>query len=105
MIKNRHFNLAKIIYNDLCLHGKIQLCLLLLIIISAIIIIWVTHQSRWLIVNREVFLLQKNILEYEWNNLILEKEILSNYLRIEDIALNKLHMCYVDSELRDIQRN
>lgn len=105
MFKNRRKNLVKIIYTDLYLHDKISLFLLLLIIVSAMLVIWITYQTRYMISYREAFLLKKHSLEYEQNNLIFEKEILTNYVRIENIALNKLHMCYIDPLLQDAWDN
>lgn len=105
MINDRHHTLVKIIYNDLRCCGKIQLFLLLLIIISAVLVIWITYQTRCMINSREIYILKKYSLECEWNNLILEKEILSDYTRIEQIAINKLHMNHINPLLKDTWSN
>lgn len=102
MIRNRHCILIKIIYNDLRIYGKVQLFLLLSIIVSAIFTVIVTYQTRCMMIDREKFLLKKEYLENEWNNLILKKEILSDHIRIEHIAVNKLKMDYVNSVVNDI---
>lgn len=102
MIKNKRFILISIIYNDLRTYGKMQLFLLLLIIISAISVMIITYQTRSLIIDRERFLLEKESLENKWSSLVLKKEILSNHTRIEDIAINKLHMHYVNSTLNNV---
>lgn len=103
MIENKRYNLVRIIYDDLYFHGKMQLFLLFLIIISAILIVWITYQTRYMISNREDFFAKKHSLECEWNNLILEREILSSHIRIERIALNKLHMYYFDPVLKNTE--
>lgn len=95
MIRNKRYNLTKIIYYDLRKYGKISLFLLLCIIVSAICIIILTYQTRCIILNNEKLLLEKELLENEQKNLILKKEILSDHIRIEHIALNKLQMNYV----------
>lgn len=102
MIKNNRYNLVKIIYNDFRIYGKVQLILLLLIIISAILVIWVTHQTRCVINKYDNLLLKKYSLEYEWNSFLLEKEMLSNHIRIEEFAASKLHMHYANSVSSDI---
>lgn len=93
--KKERFNLIKIIYCDLCTY-KLQLLLLVLILISALFTIVVTYNTRHMVAYGEDLLLQKRALELEWNNLVFEEEILSNPSRIENIALNKLNMCYSD---------
>lgn len=105
MIKNHRKNLVKIIYNDLYSYGKIQLFLLLLVIISGISVVLVTYKTRCMISNREEFISKKYILECERSNLLLKKEILSNHARIEDIAMNKLHMLHLDPLLKDELNN
>lgn len=105
MINKKSHNLVKIIYYDLCIHNKMQLFLLFLIIVSAISIICITYQTRCMIINREEFLLKKHFLEYEWNDLVIKQAMLSNPARIEKIAVNKLHMCYLDPLLIDNSNN
>lgn len=96
MIKKRQYNLINIIYNDLFFYGKQQILLLLLILISAMLVILVTYHTRSMVMDREKILLEKDALDTEWRNLILEEKILSDHSRIERIAINKLRMHYVD---------
>ncbi|ADV33543.1 putative cell division protein [Candidatus Blochmanniella vafra str. BVAF] len=99
MIYRKQFSLIKIIYTDLYIYGKVKLVLLLFIIISSILVILITHQTRCILIDRERLLLEKHTLDTEWNNLILRKTQLSNHVRIEHIAINKLQMRYRDPML------
>lgn len=102
MIKIKRYDLVNIIYNDLYTYGKLQLFLLLLVLISAMLVIVVTYHTRCMIMNREELLLEKKVLDAEWNNLVLEEKILSNHSRIESIAIDILHMRYTDITQDDI---
>ncbi|WP_331828414.1 cell division protein FtsL [Candidatus Blochmannia sp. SNP] len=96
MMKKRQYNLVNIIYNDLFFYGKQQLFLLLLVLTSAMLVILVTYNTRSMIMDREKIFLEKDALDTEWRNLILEEKILSDHSRIECIAINELQMHYVD---------
>lgn len=96
MVRYTRYNLIRIIYEDLCVYGCIQLLLLLLILISAILVVFVTYQTRYIVMCYEECLLEKNALDTEWNNLVLQEKILSEHSRIESIARDMLHMHYMD---------
>lgn len=96
MIKYRRYNLINIIYKDLCIYGRLQLFLLLLVLLSAMLVVIVTHHTRCMITYHEELLLEKKSLDTEWNNLILEEKMLSNHNRVENIAIDILHMHYVN---------
>lgn len=95
-MKKKQYNLINIIYNDLFFYGKQQLLLLLLVLMSAMLVILVTYHTRSMIMDREKLFLERDTLDTEWRNLILEEKILSDHSRIERIAVNKLQMHYVD---------
>ncbi|URJ32828.1 cell division protein FtsL [Candidatus Blochmannia vicinus] len=101
-MKKKQYNLISIIYDDLFFHGKQQLLLLLLVLTSAMLVILVTYHTRSMIMDREKLLLEKDALDTEWRNLILEEKILSDHSRIEGIAINKLQMHYVDPTQNNI---
>lgn len=101
-MRRKSCNLVKIIYNDLLFDSKMQLFLLFLIIISAISVIWITHQSRYMISHRDELMLKKFSLECEWNDLIFRKNILTHHIRLEKIAIDKLNMRYIDLLLKDV---
>lgn len=98
------FTLVKIIYDDLCIYGKVRLLLLLFIMVSAMLVIIVTHQTRCMIMEQDKFLLEVNMLDHEWSNLILEKKKLSNHIRVESIAIQKLQMRYTDPILDNMYK-
>ncbi|WHL24960.1 MAG: cell division protein FtsL [Candidatus Blochmannia vicinus] len=95
-MKKKQYSLINIIYNDLYFYGKQQLLLLFLVLVSAMLVILVTYNTRLMIMDREKIILEKDVLDIEWRNLILEEKILSDHSRIERIAINKLKMHYVD---------
>lgn len=96
MTEKKQYNLVNIIYDDLYLYGKWQLLLLLLVLISAMLVVLVTYQTRSMIIDREKLVLEKNNLDTEWRSLILEEKILSHHNRIERIAMDKLQMHYAE---------
>lgn len=103
MIKKRkQYNLVNIIYNDLYIYGRLQLFLLLLVLISAILVVIVTNQTRFMVMYREELLLKKRAVDAEWDSLILEEKMLSNHSRVEKIAMDILHMRYVEIKKDDI---
>ncbi|WMY95430.1 MAG: cell division protein FtsL [Arsenophonus sp.] len=89
-------NLIKIINNDISQYGNIQLILLIIIMISAILVIAVSHKTRILITHKNIIITEKESLEIEWRNLILEENVLGNHSRIERISKEKLQMIHVD---------
>lgn len=96
MLRKKKYDLVNIIYNDLCVYGKLQLLLLLLVLISAMLVIITTYYTRCMIIHREELLLEQKALDVEWNNLICEEKILSDHSRIEKIAIDVLRMRYTD---------
>ncbi|UAJ65653.1 cell division protein FtsL [Candidatus Schneideria nysicola] len=88
--------LEKFIRDDILIYGKTPFFLLILIIISSMLIINITYKTRLLIIEHEKIILEEKLLDIEWRNLILEESTLGNSNRIEDIALTKLHMQYID---------
>lgn len=102
MISNERHDLISIIANDLLNHGKLPLILLLAVQVSAILVVTTTHQTRRLTAEREQMVLEKNALDIEWRNLILEEKVLGNHSRVERIAIEKLQMRYVDPSQENI---
>ncbi|VFP84114.1 Cell division protein FtsL [Candidatus Erwinia haradaeae] len=75
-MKNRRYNLPQIIFIDLMHHGKVPLLLLIAILISALLVVIITYQTRLYTVHREKLFLERQILDTEWRNLILEENAL-----------------------------
>lgn len=93
-IQKNKFTLAKVIIDDLIENQKLSLLLIGLIIISAMMILWTTQQTRRELFTREQLLLERDVLETEWRNLIIEENVLADPKRIEQKAY-QIGMQYV----------
>ncbi|WP_392564576.1 cell division protein FtsL [Orbus wheelerorum] len=91
--KNR-FSLVKLIISDLFKSQKLSLLLVGLIVVSAISILWTTQQTRKQLFIQEQLILERDVLESEWRNLIIEENVLADPKRIEQ-SVNKLGMEHV----------
>ncbi|OCG23992.1 cell division protein FtsL [Gilliamella sp. wkB108] len=88
-------SLFKIIIGDLLGHQKFSLFLLILIVISAVAVLITTQQVRKQLFEREQLLLEQDVLESEWRNLVIEENVLADPRRVEEKAKNQLGMNYV----------
>lgn len=76
MTGNERHSLPAIIGGDLLRHGKLPLLLLIAVLASAIMVVITTHKTRLLTAQREQLVLEKDSLDIEWRNLILEENAL-----------------------------
>jgi len=84
-------NLLMLILADLRQHiGLVVLGIVILI--SALYNIYITHQTRELITKKEALSQQKDNLMIEWSNLLIEEHTLDEHSRIRSIADKKLLM-------------
>ncbi|MBN6075287.1 cell division protein FtsL [Aggregatibacter actinomycetemcomitans] len=83
---NDRYPLQNIIMEDLFTSNKFVLILLLLIVITALGTVWITHQTRSLVMEKGDLVLQHQALENEFLNLKLEEATQSDNTRIEAIA-------------------
>lgn len=102
MIGDERNGLIRIIGSDLLRHGKLTLLLLITVLVSAILVVTTTHQTRRLTAEREQMVLEKDALDIEWCNLILEENALGDHSRVERIATEKLQMQRVDPSQENI---
>ncbi|CUX97297.1 cell division protein FtsL [Candidatus Hoaglandella endobia] len=102
MIGNKRHRLTSIIGSDLLRYDKLPLLLLISVLISAILVITTTYQTRRLTAEREQIGLEQNLLDIEWRNLILEENTLGGHSGIEHIATEQLKMQYVDQSKEHI---
>ncbi|MGK2946716.1 MAG: cell division protein FtsL [Candidatus Malihini olakiniferum] len=102
MISNERYSLTGIICQDILRHGKLPLLLLTALLISAVLVVTTAHKTRLLTAQREQLLLERDALDIEWRNLILEENALGDHSRVERIATEKLHMCHVDPAQENI---
>lgn len=91
-----------IIVSDLLHRGKVTLLMLAIVLLSAILTVTTTYYTRQLIDERERILLEKNALDIEWRNLILEENMLNDHSRVERISIDKLKMQHVDRSKENI---
>lgn len=102
MISNERHSLPGIIGGDLLRHGKLPLLLLVAVLVSAMMVVITTHKTRLLTAQREQMVLEKDSLDIEWRNLILEENALGDHSRVERLAIEKLHMQHVDPSQENI---
>lgn len=85
-------NLAKVIALDLLTIGRIPSLLIIFIFISAMSVVFATHQTRLVISAKEQAMVERERLDNEWRNLLLEETALSEHSRVEALAENELEM-------------
>lgn len=96
MIGNERHGLVGAIGGDLLRNAKIPLILLVAVLFSAVFVVTTAHRTRLLTAEREQLVLEKDALDIEWRNLILEENALGDHSRVERIATEKLQMQHVD---------
>jgi len=94
--------LPGVIRDDLLQHGKLPLCLFICIIVTAVTVVTTAHHTRLLTAQREQLVLERDALDIEWRNLILEENALGDHSRVERIATEKLQMQHVDPSKENI---
>ncbi|TCV99145.1 cell division protein FtsL [Biostraticola tofi] len=102
MIGNERHGLVGIIGGDLLRHGKLPVILLVAVVISAILVVTTAHETRRLTAQREQLVLERDALDIEWRNLILEENALGDHSRVERIATEKMLMQHVDPSQENI---
>lgn len=97
----RH-GLVGAIGGDLLRNGKIPLILLIAVLVSALFVVTTAHNTRLLTAEREHLVLERDALDIEWRNLILEENALGDHSRVERIATDELLMRHVDPSQENI---
>lgn len=87
MIGNERHGLVGVIGADLIRNAKIPLILLVAVLISAVLVVTTAHRTRLLTAEREQLVLERDALDIEWRNLILEENALGDHSRVESIAI------------------
>ena len=88
--------LALDIWHDIRRHILIY-GILLLVLISAFSVIYFTHLNRLTTSKIEMLLSERDTLENEWRNLVLEQNSLAEHSAIESSAEKQLNMTRPDS--------
>ena len=91
-------NLAKIIFFDLISVGRVPLLLLIAIFASAMGVVLTTHMSRQAITKKDMALVEREQLDDEWRNLMLEETALAEHSRVQASAIKELDMKRPDSD-------
>lgn len=99
---NERHSLIRVIGSDIFTHGKLPAILLLLVLGSAIFTVLTTHHTRLMTIEKEQLLLERDSLDIEWRNLILEENALGAHSRVETLAVEKLKMQHVDPSQENI---
>ncbi|WP_139215132.1 cell division protein FtsL [Oceanisphaera psychrotolerans] len=84
-------NLAREIGQDLLRH-KLQLLLALATLVSALLVIVITQNTRELTSEYNELMAEQDRLDIEWRHLLLEQNTLMEHSRIEALARDKLGM-------------
>ncbi len=83
-------NLAKIIVLDLLSVGRVPLILLTLIFASAMGVVFTTHHTRQAISEKDQAFMERDRLDNEWRNLIIEETALAEQWRVLEVAQKDL---------------
>lgn len=91
-------NLAKLILTDLLKVSFVPLILLIAIFFLAIGIVLSTHDTRTAITDKDATLVERERLDSEWRNLILEENALAEHSRVQKMAIDELEMKRPDGD-------
>ena len=97
MSKLNH-NLAKVIALDLLTVGRVPLVLLVLIFSSAMGVVFTTHHTRQAVTEKDQALVERERLDNEWRNLLLEETALAEHSRVQAVAKQDLEMKRPESD-------
>ncbi|MCW8091634.1 cell division protein FtsL [Alteromonas sp. ASW11-130] len=86
-----NFNLLLIIISDLT-RNKLRVLLYLMVLVSAFAVILSTHNNRQQIIALEKHMQEKDALDVQWRNLVLEQRALTEHNRIEALVEKHLNM-------------
>lgn len=99
MLENsERYPLQNLLIEDLFSSNKLIALLLVLILISGMSTIWLTHQTRGLISENGQLVLQHQALQDEYRNLQLQEATEGDSTRVESIAIGTLKMKRIDAE-------
>ncbi|WP_169924660.1 cell division protein FtsL [Xenorhabdus mauleonii] len=102
MMAGERHGLVGVIGKDLIRNAKLPLILLVSVVVSAISVVTVAHQTRLLTAAKERQVIQLDAQDIEWRNLLLEENALGDHSRVERIATQNLQMQHVDPAKENI---
>ena len=86
-----NFKLLLIIVSDLT-RNKLRVLLYLMVITSAMAVTLSSHHNRQQVIALEDLMQEKDELDVEWRNLVLEQRALTEHNRIETLVEKQLEM-------------
>jgi len=86
-----NFKLLLIIVSDLT-RNKLRVLLYLMVITSAMAVTLSRHHNRQQVIALEDLMQEKDELDVEWRNLVLEQRALTEHNRIENLVEKQLEM-------------
>ncbi len=89
--RDTNFNLLLILVTDLT-RNKLRVLLYLMVMGSAMAVILSTHHNRQQVIALEDLMEEKDQLDVEWRNLVLEQRALTEHNRIEALVQKQLNM-------------
>lgn len=89
--------LISVLWDDLRQHLVLVL-LFLMVIGSAMAVIYVSHSHRLLTIERDQLLSQRDDIDIEWRHLQIEQNTLTEHNRVERIAQQRLGMVRPEPE-------
>ncbi|SDB17960.1 cell division protein FtsL [Pseudidiomarina indica] len=89
--------LISVLWDDLRQHFVLVL-LFLMVIASAMAVIYVSHSHRLLTIERDQLLSQRDDIDIEWRHLQIEQNTLTEHNRVERIAQQRLGMVRPEPE-------
>ena len=88
---NTNFNLFSFVVADLARH-PVRVLLFLALLVSAGLVILSAHHNRQMSIAIERLMQDKDQLDVEWRNLVLEQSALTEHNRIEALVKSQLNM-------------
>jgi cell division protein FtsL len=88
---NTNFNLFSFVAADLTRH-PVRVLLFLALLVSAGLVILSAHHNRQMSIAIERLMQEKDQLDVEWRNLVLEQSALTEHNRIEALVKSQLNM-------------
>lgn len=79
--------------------------LLLLTLLSALAVVYITQKTRTEIARHDQLLMERETLDVEWRNQLLEEHALSEHSRVDTMAREELQMVRPDNKHEVIVSN
>lgn len=95
--KSRQVNLAKLVLLDWW-QNKQLILLIILVLVSAYAVIYISWSNRQLNVELQKLVEQKDTLDIDWRHMLLEHNVLSEHSRVEQVAREQLKMSRPEGE-------